>query len=69
MFLSIRRNLSFCSFKQNLKALSMNPKTSTTVLYRDLVKFCIKEPNVLANANAETLCQDHSIVIACRGKV
>jgi hypothetical protein len=47
----------------------MNEKTTETILYRDLIKFCFQNPKDLANNNADAMQEDHKIVLACRGKI
>ena len=55
------------ALKQQLNALSLNVKTSDTMLYRDLIKGVITDSNILANANADFLIKNNSIVLACKG--
>jgi len=56
------------ALKQQLNAISLNEKTSDTMIYRDLIKGVITDPIVLGNANAEYLMNNHLVVFACKGK-
>ncbi len=54
--------------KMQITAMSKSTKHSSSILFRELIKYFITDPLILANANSKVLTDNNTDLInACRG--